>query len=355
MRKLLIIEIIAGCLLAGGAVFAGDRSPVVSEFVLSPKLCQSLVANHSTLRFQMVVLRLNKGTVYFSEERKIRLVEATSKHGGAFRHQMMLEKGDYLLEYLLYSPEEDRYELLARNIVVDKPPRGETIALTFPVDGLRQPDFKKYRRILLANPERRDRAFLDHMLWFAVRNVSRRAPEDQVELFARLKPLSAQLNYAPAGSGRGLGMQRDAASLQGVNSYIVAEACFKIAVRTDNLRELLDLWNPAGRALDPRDLATLKEVSEEAREIVREGKFLGLVATKGASPDAAPDGRTGQAESPLEQKERLEFLAASLEKSVMDAFFNEDRAVSLDRFNNPLDIAGRLDTVAREAIRPGRQ
>ena len=147
---------------------------------------------------------------------------------------------------------------------------------------------------------------------------------------------------------------RDAASLQGVNSYIVAEACFKIAVRTDNLRELLDLWNPTGNALDPQDLATLKEVSEEAREIVREGRFLGLASTKGANPDAAPDGRDGRAGSPLEQKERLEYLAASLEKSVMDAFFNEDRTVSLNRFNSPLDIAGRLNVrgPGGDAVRP---
>lgn len=352
MCKLFIFSLITGWLLTGGAALAGDRTPVTSEFTLSPGLCQALMADHSSLRFQLVVLRLNKGTVYFSEERRIRLVEATSKRGGAFRHQMMLEKGDYLLEYLLYSPEEDRYELLARNIVVDKPPRGETIALSFSVDGLRQPDFKKYRRILLANPERRDRAFVDHMLWFAVRNVSRRAPEDQVELFARLKPLSAQLNYAPASSGRSLGMQRDAASLQGVNSYIVAEACFKIAVRTDNLRELLDLWDPAGNIPAPQDLATLKDVSAEAREIVREGKFLGLSLTKGANPDAVPDDRTGSLQ---EQKERLTSLATSLEKSVMDAFFNTGHTVSLDQFNNPLDIAGRLDDVAREAMRPGRQ
>jgi hypothetical protein len=354
MRKLLILKVFLGCLLAGAAVHAGDRCQVTSEFELSPKLCQALVAGQATLRFQLVVLRLNKGTVYFSEERKIRLPAATAKHGGSFRHLMSLEKGDYLLEYLLYSPEVDRYELLARNLVVDKPPRGETVALAFTVDELHRGDFKRYRRILLANPERRDRAFLDHMLWYAVRNVSRCTPEDQAALFVRLKPLSAQLNYAPAGSGRNLGMSRDAASLQGVSSYIVAEACFKIAVRTDNLRKLLDLWNPAGSALNPRDLATLKEVSEEAREIVREGKFLGLAATKGANPDAAPNGRDGKAGSPTEQKERLEYLAASLEKSVMDAFFNEDRTVSLNRFNNPLDIAGRLNILAREAMQSGQ-
>ncbi len=352
MRKLFNFWLIVGWLLAGGAVLAGDRCHVTTDFVLSPKLCQSLVTNHSSLRFQLVALRLNKGTVYFSEERRIRLVEATARRGGSFRHQMMLEKGDYLLEYLLYSPEVDRYELLARNIVVDKPPRGETVTLSFTVDDLHRPDFRKYRRTLLANPERRDRAFLDHMLWFAVRNVSRRPPEDQGALFARLKPLSAQLNYAPASSGRGLGMKRDAASLQGVNSYIVAEACFKIAVRSDNLRELLDLWDPAGNIPAPRDLATLKEVSAEAREIVREGRFLGLSLTKGANPDAALDDRTG---SLPEQKERLTFLATSLEKSVMDAFFNTGQTVSLDQFNNPLDIAGRLDDVAREAMRPGRQ
>ena len=348
MRKSFILQLVMGWLLAGGALFAGDRSHVTTEFVLSPKLCRTLVANHSSLRFQLVVLRLNKGTVYFSEERKIRLVEATAKHGGSFPHQMMLEKGDYLLEYLLYSPEENRYELEARNIVVDKPPRGETVALSISVDDLRRPDFRKYRRTLLANPERRDRAFLDHMLWFAVRNISRRTPEDQAALFARLKPLSAQINYAPAASGSVLGLGRDAASLQGVNSYIVAEAFFKIAVRTDNLRELLDLWNPAGRTLGPQDLETLKEVSAEAREIVREGRYLGLSSTKGANPYAAPEGRAG---SLLEQKERLEFLTSSLEKSVMDSFFNEEKTVSLDRFTNPLDIAGRLDAAAREAMR----
>jgi hypothetical protein len=343
--------LVACCLLSTG-LQAGERCPVVSEFHLAASFCQNHMTGRSDLHFQVVVLRLNKGAIYLAEEGAVRLTGSRAgKTGARYRHQMMLEQGEYLLEFLWYSEKENRYELLARHLTVDKPLRSESLTLSFDLEGLSCGEFQKYRRSLVYNPARRDKSFMDHMLWYAVQNNSLRPPEDQVELFARLKTLSAYINYAPATAGRGLGMSRDAASLRGVSGFIVAEAYFKIAVRTDNLRELLETWDPAGDDLAPRDLATLRQVSEEARQIVREGRFLGLPTSASAPPDEAPDGSLHLENDPAAQKERLKTLADYLEEAVKDTFFNADKSVALDRFRNPLDIADRLDAVAQQAMK----
>lgn len=274
-RFLAFFTVSAAFLLAGLALRAAPPllNQVKVTLLLSPEVARSVGDDNPgrSLHLQTLALRLDKGTVCYHDNGKVRAVgERVPDGGGRFERYVMLDGGNYLLEFLAYLPGSDRFAFAARHVVVPKAP-AKAADLEVNITALDREGFTKLRQDLVFDGTQVENVFYDHMLWFRVRNLSCRSEAERDALFERVKLLTADIEYSPYAYrllGRDLDdIYRDPPvtpenlkrGYRKIFTSVIVDRIYAVAVRADNVSRLATL---AGQG-NP-DRACLKELEHEA-------------------------------------------------------------------------------------------
>ncbi len=183
------------------AVFAAaapDRmAHVTVQLALSPALA-ALASGGGPgpgLHMQALVLRLDKGRVYFHDLVRLQM-EKGAPAPGAVKFLLLLEEGRYLAEFLLFVPGRDDFAFLVRDLCI-RAEDGTTRNLDLPVDGLSRRGFDKLRQDLVYDGTQQESVFYDHMLWMRIQRGSLRPGPERLDLFARYKLATVDIVYSP--------------------------------------------------------------------------------------------------------------------------------------------------------------
>ncbi|MBP7865682.1 MAG: hypothetical protein KA419_07000 [Acidobacteria bacterium] len=248
-------------------------SQVKVTILLSPEVARSVgdADPGRSLHLQTLALRLDKGSICYHDNGRVRAVgERVPDGGGRFERYVMLDRGDYLLEFLVYLPGSDRFAFEARHVSVPKAP-AKPADVEVNITALDREGFRKLRQDLVFDGTQVENVFYDHMLWFRVRNLSCRPEAERDDLFERVKLLTADIEYSPYAYrllGRDLDdIYRDPPATpedlkrgyRKIFTSVIVDRIYAVAVRADNVCRLAAL---AGQGKPDR--ARFKELEREA-------------------------------------------------------------------------------------------
>jgi len=350
MRGRILLLILVLALVAPVALGAPRRHHVLVELELGPgitKLIQSRGLGSDAVQIQTVALNL-KGMIYFHEQGSL-FLEAGAGPAKPLKMKLLLERGDYLVEFLLFDPAGDRFEFKALPVSLTGNSPAE-IAFKLSVADLSQENFKDSRKMLVLNPKRLYRAFDDHMIWFRLRELSRRDPERWPDLFREIKLQSLRLQSSPFVQNM---TERSLLPDSQPIPWIVAEKIFEIAILADNIDFLTDRL-AAGTALAP---------SERGRILAQIEKDAGRILTSASSVDMKDLFNTRVDKDKLRDSvARLDRngvtallveLSEELGRAVQNCFFPGERTIEMGRLSlsNPLLVSRKIELVGAQARR----
>jgi hypothetical protein len=337
MRQTHLVLLALFAVMTGGVPAATPRHHLLAEFRLAPAVCSLAAATGTDSPLQLQILALNlKGSVYYQETIELKPVSPSTADGCVYRHRLLLEKGEYLLQFLFFHRTQDRFELIARNFSARG--GGET-TLVLPVNGLSGRDFNQHRRVLIYQESHPEKAFQDHMLWFRVKYLSRRKSEEWPDVFARLKVL--------CGDARLFLIERSGLS-GSLAPDVYHDRLFEIAVRADSVRYLADQWKSGQVAGAEAEKDLLRSMDKEAKGIQAAGRSLSVPRRK-MTRQAREDFETAFRGLPLpQQREAMLDLAGQLQVGVEKYFFSPHTTSVEDSIagRDPLELAARVRTAA---------
>lgn len=335
--------------MTGGVPAAAPRHHLLAEFRLAPAVCELATATGTDSPLQLQILALNlKGSVYYQDTIELKQVSPSAADGCVYQHRLLLEKGDYLLQFLFFHRAQDRFELVVRNF--SSRGAGET-TLILPVNGLSGRDFNRNRRALIYQESHPEKAFKDHMLWFRVKYLSRRNSEQWPDLFARLKVLSGSAGLSLIERSRLSGPFAE---------DVYHDRLFEIAVRADSVRYLAEQWQNGQVAGDEAERDLLRSMDKEAKGIQKTGRSLSVPQHK-MTRQARDDFEMTFRSLPLpRQREAMVELAGQLQNAVEKFFFSPHTTSVEDSIagRDPLELAAQVRTaagLARKALDSSRR
>ena len=296
------------------------------------------------IRCQVLLLHLHKGFVYFHSDYSLQTrYESEGRPEGLFRELLSLDKGEYLLQLLVYDTLDDLFTLRAMEILADPGKSAKQMSVNFRVDGLGYDKFQKRKKHLIYNPGRSEELFADHMLWLNIRKISKRPRELWDDIYIKYKILASEMNYSALHreyvtrrySGRGP---------SGHLAFAVMEKIFQIVLHTDNINYLASEI-PREDSNQPKvRKSLLKEISKNASWVDNYCSFLYVDRQLGFSLDRK---EFKQMFTGLDNEHRLKFfeeLVKDLSRIVKDMFFG-GQTVQLNALSSetPQTLANKIE------------